>query len=417
MSQSPQASGRIQLHPLASADPVLAALVSHGQINHVTSGTRSSYGTAARAYVRFCETRDLSPFPVDEVLLAGFIHIIVQRIQTTSLGMYLAGIRYAHENEYGPWLLEGNELIRRTKRYVKRKFPSTLVQQKLPISLTLLRQLLPQLQGWPNPYLLSQDDFTFVVGSLIAVAQFLRGGEAFTKAKSDRKLLRRSMLNIKHINIQGAPVRSLVTSIPQPKTAWDVQYVDVPCFSCPEAGPFDPVHLWEVYCMRFPAAGNAPAFLMSDGSAATRDFMVRRTIGLMAMADIPSVDSAGKPVSVRAASWRAGAVRSAIDAGLSEALIMEYGRWRSTAWKHYLIMTPLDLLGASKRMVSASMAATTSAQQVGAEIVAQLGARSDAQAKRRLDIMLARRLMAARPMAHSAAAAAAAKAAARAGRP
>jgi hypothetical protein len=77
-------------------------------------------------------------------------------------------------------------------------------------------------------------------------------------------------------------------------------------------------------------------------------------------------------------------------------------------------MTPLDLFRASIRIVNASMAAT---QQVGAEIVAQLGTRSDAQAKRRLDIMLARRLRAARPMAHSAAAAAAAKAAARAGRP
>jgi hypothetical protein len=50
------------------------------------------------------------------------------------------------------------------------------------------------------------------------------------------------------------------------------------------------------------------------------------------------------------ASWRAGAVSSAIAAGISEAMIMELGRWRSNAWRHYLLHSPLDLQGAGLRM-------------------------------------------------------------------
>jgi hypothetical protein len=50
------------------------------------------------------------------------------------------------------------------------------------------------------------------------------------------------------------------------------------------------------------------------------------------------------------ASWRAGAVRSAVDAGLSEPMIMELGRWKSTAWRFYLLYSPVDVQGAACRM-------------------------------------------------------------------
>jgi hypothetical protein len=268
--------------------------------------------------------------------------------------------------------------------------------QKLPITLAVLRRILPLLKGWPNPYRLSQDDFTFAMGSLMAVNQFLRGGEAFTTAKSDRKILTRSMVNIRWIHAAGKHVCALVTSVPQTKTQWEVAFVDVPCFSCLGADDFDPVGLWRIYVRRFKGPPGSPAFPMACGAAATRDFMVKRTVSLLALANIPSVNSLGRPVAVKAASWRAGAVRSAMEAGLSEVLIMEYGRWRSAAWKSYLTMTPLDLFGAAQRMSFASVAGTLGAQQVGVEMVAQLGASSDDAAKRRLDFRLQGRMVVAR---------------------
>jgi hypothetical protein len=388
----PPATGRVGSHPLAMADPALAAVISHGQVNHVVKGVVSSYTTATKAYLFFCSNRELQPWPVDDVKLAGFIHIICQRISTQSLKMYLSGIRYSHENEYGRWRLSGNELVRRTIRYVRRLYPSANDMSKLPVTLSLLRQLFPFLPGWPVLARLSRDDLAFAVASVVAVSAFLRGGEVFTYPSSSRPVLLRSSLSLRWIVAGGASVEALVVSVPQPKTQWELPFVDVPCFSCPEAGPFSPVVLWKAWCERFPCTSSTmPAFSRAAGGALTRDFMVSRTADLMVLAQIPAVDSVGKVLPVKAASWRAGAVRSAMDAGLSETMIMEYGRWKSVAWRHYLMHTPYDLLSASVQMVRASVACPGGVQRVGGLEAAQLGAVRDEQMVRSSERSLRRR--------------------------
>jgi hypothetical protein len=386
------AADRIRGHPLAFADPFLAREVNYGRVHHVVSGVAASYSTAAKAYIAFCDVRNLQPWPVDEVQLAGFIHIICQRVSTQSLNMYLSGIRHAHENECGTWRLEGNELIRRTIRYVKRRYPSATVMSKLPISLGLLRRLLPHLEGWPDLSLLSREDFAFALASLVAVSAFLRGGEFTTCRASSRSILLRSSLCVRLITADGTDVRALVVSVPQPKTQWQLRAVDVPCFQCPEAGAFDVVALWEAWCVRFPTSGpGEPAFSGSDGAALSRDYMVSRTAELMALANIPSVDSSGRPLALKAASWRAGAVRSALDAKLSESMIMEYGRWKSVAWRHYLMHTPYDLLSAARGMVRASVADPGGPQRVGSSEAVQLGVVVDVQVVRRSERVLRQR--------------------------
>jgi hypothetical protein len=371
------ATGRIGAHPLSVSDPRLGALISYGFVHHVVPGTISSYTTATKHYLTFCRNRGLRPWPVDDILLAGYIHWITLRISTQSLKMYLAGVRYSHELEYGPWRLEGNDLVRRTIRYVKRKFPSTNDISKLPVSLSLLRRLLAFLPGWPNLQDLSRDDLAFATASVVAVSAFLRGGEFLSYPTSSRRLLVRSNLVVRSIEVNGRRARTLVISVPQPKNQWEVDSVDVPCFSSPAAGPMDVVALYEAWCARFPDEPSNPAFSRAPGEALSRAFMVSRTAELMALAGIPAVNSCGRPIPIKAASWRAGGVRSALDAGLSEAMIMEYGRWRSTAWRHYLMHTPYDMFTASARMMVASVAGPVGAQQVGNFEAARLGERGD----------------------------------------
>ena len=65
--------------------------------------------------------------------------------------------------------------------------------------------------------------------------------------------------------------------------------------------------------------------------------MTRRTLQLMRAAGISLVDDRGQTLSVMASSWRAGGVRSAVEAGVGEAAIMELGRWHSSAWTHYIL--------------------------------------------------------------------------------
>ena len=81
--------------------------------------------------------------------------------------------------------------------------------------------------------------------------------------------------------------------------------------------------------------------------------MMRRTEELLAQAKILILDDYGKSTKLKA-SWRAGGVRSAVKAGVSELLIMEIGRWRSSAWRHYLFHSPWDLQGACLQMWNAS---------------------------------------------------------------
>ena len=64
------------------------------------------------------------------------------------------------------------------------------------------------------------------------------------------------------------------------------------------------------------------------------------------MANINVIDKTGKPVPVRASSWRAGGVASAKAAGISDALIMAMGRWSSNAWTSYSFSSLQDLQGA-----------------------------------------------------------------------
>jgi hypothetical protein len=77
------------------------------------------------------------------------------------------------------------------------------------------------------------------------------------------------------------------------------------------------------------------------------------------------------------ASWRAGAVASAVAARISESMIKELGRWRSDAWRHYLLHSPLDLQGAGDLMWRKAVSSTSSAMamvslRVGASITKQL---------------------------------------------
>jgi hypothetical protein len=78
--------------------------------------------------------------------------------------------------------------------------------------------------------------------------------------------------------------------------------------------------------------------------------MLARTALLLKAAGIKCIDGAGNVVRLVASSWRAGGVRSALDAGVPESRIMALGRWKSSAWMHYLIHSPLDFQQSASKM-------------------------------------------------------------------
>ena len=333
------------------ADPRSAMTVDIGLRTHFTSSTASTYSTGARSYGAFCHNRSIPDYPVDPVTYCGWLHWQAKRILISSLGMYMAGVRNASILLDHGWALTGNESVRRTMRYLRKKYPAKAKGKKVPITVAVLRAILPLLPGWPDMAAMSPDDRVFAAASVVGVAGFLRGGEFLYSKRSVRKVLRVIDVCIRAI----ADKRALVVSVRQPKARWWLFEVDVPCFELEEDDTFCPVRLYEEYAMRCPSrttvTPKSPAFRLR-GKPLSREYMVARTTALVLAAKVSFVDGKGVPMSVKSASWRSGAVCSAVAANVSVPHIMALGRWTSDAWKNYLLQAPLDLHGSAGSMWS-----------------------------------------------------------------
>ena len=340
--------GVLRRHAIMSIDPAAAAQLASAFTGHILPKTSSTYQTSSDMYVEFCEVRKVPPWPVDAIWFCAWIQKKARSIRHTSLKMYMAGVRHASELEGFPWQLDGDARVRSVLRWVRRRYPAPEKRNKIAISTSVLRIVLPQLRGWPNARQMAFDDLLFATASVIATSAFLRGGEFLFSKDSDRPLLRQSHLQTRAV----AASTAVVVHVVQPKTAWWLDEVLVPCFENSADSDFCPVRLWRAYRSRLgaKAVAAAPAFMHFSGAPLSKAWMLKRTSSALAAAHIRCVDGDGEDVMLAASSWRAGGVRSAIDAGVPESRIMALGRWKSSAWMHYLIHTGIDFQSAAAGM-------------------------------------------------------------------
>jgi hypothetical protein len=340
----------LRKHPVAVQAPAVAAELGAALQGHILPMTRGSYSSAVSNYLRFCTLHKIAPWPVDVVWFCGWLLRLATSVSHPSFRVYMAGVKDTHELEGYRWAFGGNELVRRVMRYIKRRYPVKEATKKMPISLGVLKTILPHLPGWPNPEVMSHDDRLFTAASLVAVCAFLRGGEFLSTPQRDRPILTRAHMGV----CQVGQAVALVVSVPQPKTTFWLSEVDVPCFSAPpDLTAFCPRRWYETYLRLSPlarASEHSAAFHFRSGAALTRTWMVARTQRLLQVANVRFVDNAGRVLPMKMASWRAGGVRSALDANLPETLIREFGRWKSSAWHAYLLRSCQDLQGASREM-------------------------------------------------------------------
>lgn len=344
---------------MAQRFPAVAAHVAKAMVGHVVQQTAKSYASVTRNYEAFCCDFDVEPYPVDELWLCAWLLRLSSSVKHTSMRVYLAGVQFEHVNNGFCWELRGSEMVRRMLRYIKRVCPVQEEYLKVPISIGLLKRILPLLPGWPCPDRMCHADRLFAAASLIGVGCFLRGGEFLASPNSYRPILPASSIREAMVGDETA----LVVRVPQPKTSWWLTAVDVPCFAPaePALAVFSPLLWWRAYIRLSPFAGSVAfspecaAFHTASGVPLSRATMVGRTTRLMEQAGVAFVDSMGRKLAVRSASWRAGGVRSAKDAGVAEAEIRALGRWKSSAWVAYLLHTCLDLQGAARSMWRASV--------------------------------------------------------------
>ena len=182
------------------------------------------------------------------------------------------------------------------------------------------------------------------------MAGFLRGGEFLASSPQSREILSFAGVQVS----QHAGQWALAVAVPQPKAKFWLESQTVLCFEA--GGAFCPVRMWEAYVALAPKkfSAKSAAFRMANGRPLSRDFMVRRTAALVLQLGASFHDAAGVKMDIKASSWRAGAVRSALDAGVPEPYIMAMGRWKSQTWINYVVDRGLDLRQTALAMWSTS---------------------------------------------------------------
>jgi hypothetical protein len=341
-------------HPIAVRNPRLARKLDFALSNHVASSTKRSYASGANSYMSFCTMEGVAPFPVDALWLCAWLIYAAMYVTVPSLLTYLAAVRYEHGSRGFPWVLSGNEQVRRVILYVKKKYGCKQVSKKLPISLSMVMKMALLLPGWPSPVSMSHDDRLFVCMSVLAVLGFLRGGEFLASAGSSRDpLLAREVRVVCKENVKFVSV-----SISRPKARWWIPYETAQCFSDPSSPALDPAHLLESYrsFSDVPLPPFGPAFRRASGDIASKTWFVKRTTQLLAQSHLlfSQVSWLGVQQKVLAASWRAGGVRTAKDAGVSDSVIMVLGRWASSAWLRYFSSSSSDVRHAVRAMWQSS---------------------------------------------------------------
>jgi hypothetical protein len=144
------------------ASPALASVVASALGASIAPGTQRGYDSAARSYEMYCQVHTLVPYPVDPISFVGWIVWVSMQISVPSVKVYCAGVRSAQIDAGYVWDLEGNQLVARAMRYIKKRYGSPAKGMKVPISLGTLLLMCEKLRGWPVPGKMSHDDRLFV---------------------------------------------------------------------------------------------------------------------------------------------------------------------------------------------------------------------------------------------------------------
>jgi hypothetical protein len=282
--------------------PAAAKMLEEAVETAIVPETRSSYATAVKAFEEWCGcNNNPSPFPVDRFWLGAWLRFQAMFVKVSSLRVYMAGIRWQHEIALGyEWVLDGDPFIRKVMRFLKKRYGAASKCIKVPISLDLVLLMAKRLPGWPKLEKMSHDDRVFLTATVVGVLGFLRGGEFFASPKSSRPLLLHEQV--------GCVGNSVRVSVVRPKAQWYDSDVPVRCFTPAEDCPLDPVSLVSTMRELSPVrlARGTAAFRLASGQPLSKKFMLDRSAKLLTECGVVFTDKVGRPVRVRASSWRSG---------------------------------------------------------------------------------------------------------------
>jgi hypothetical protein len=291
--------------------------------------TIASYQPHERAFLAFCANRGLSPFPLAEATVLGFVcfYFNLQK-PFSAVKTALAAVRnLARTLGYETDVL-GSLRLELLKRGYKRNIPGRPMRPaRVPITVWVLLALLPQL--------LPGEDTLFGI-CVVGVFGLFRGGELTYKGHK-YGVLRRS-------HVTWFP-DCVVIHLKESKTDVDRRGVDIKLFKL--GGPICPWlwlrRIWE-------SASNqhrdAPLFQTTSGDPVAYSTMLAWLKSALQRVNIPSE-------SVGLHSFRIGGATSLAMLGVPAHAIRIFGRWASHCYMIYIRTAESELRGFMARMAGA----------------------------------------------------------------
>lgn len=307
--------------------------------NALASSTQSSYGSAKKRYLSFCQKYNLNPTPASEHQLCQYIAgLALENLSHNTIKCYLSAIRHLHiDRGLGDPGISKMARLEQVLRGVKSVQAKRNIKEKprLPISLDILRKLRTV---WLNEH--SNNSRMLWAAASMCFFGFLRSGELTVPSISGYDAGAHLSVNDVTVDSLDSP-QVLKVKIKASKTdpfrvGVDIYIGRSQCSLCPVTA------VLTYMAIRGSAPG--PLFMFTNGCPLTRSCFVAKVKEALTLAGVDNVCYSGH-------SFRSGAATTAAEQGIGETTIKTLGRWRSNAYQVY-IKTPRDHLAQVSRRLT-----------------------------------------------------------------
>ena len=293
----------------------------------LASSTSRVYRTGINRYLEMCRQLSASPTPASEGLLYKFVaYLALNNIAFSTIKVYLSGVRQLHVREGHPpppttEVARLTQVLRGIKISQAASNQPNPARKRLPITPEILRQVKARWQQEPP----SQDRIMLWAAFLTCFFGFFRSGEICSNRSEvfdpASDLLVDSVTidsihnpRLARIRLQTSktdPFREGAT-ITLPRTEDDL---------CPVAALLS----WLIYRGK----SSSPLFMLQSGAPLTRARLVNELRKVLADLGLEAELFSGHSF------WR-GAAMTAAARGIPDSQIKILGRWKSSAFQHYL---------------------------------------------------------------------------------
>ena len=288
--------------------------------------SHKTYMTGIRSYINFCQSSNLTCFPVNESSLCFFATFSCNRgIACKSIKVYIHGV--INQNAMLGFHLSLYEMpiLHRVIRGIRRRQGNSLTRPpRKPITVNHLRQISVHLNLHAS--LSAADKYMYLSACLVAFFGLLRVSEytcpKISSFDTSLHLLRNDVHFNKDFSIMTLRIKASKTDPFRKGISIRISATnDSLC----------PVGVMRNYLALTPSY-NGPLFQCSDGRFLTRNLI----LGILSTV-FPNI------ADISTHSFRIGGASSALAAGASDSMIRILGRWSSDCYLRYLRISDSDI--------------------------------------------------------------------------